>query len=109
MAKYVKVEDVIDLINGLDSLPWEEETEELVNGLSVYETENADTVKELLEGKWVDSIKVQEALGMSFTECFFMFEFSRTSEWWSVAGKTEEERARNGQKVTTCFRVKRGE
>lgn len=39
MAKYVKVEDVIELINGLDSLPWEEETEELVNRLPIYDTD----------------------------------------------------------------------
>ena len=37
MSKYVKVEDVIDLINGLDSLPFEEETEEIVNCLPIYD------------------------------------------------------------------------
>ena len=33
MSDYISKQDVIDLINGLDSLPWEEETEEIVNGL----------------------------------------------------------------------------
>lgn len=33
MSDYIRKQDVIDLINGLDSLPWEEETEEIVNGL----------------------------------------------------------------------------
>ena len=36
MTKYVKVKDVVELINGLDSLPFEEETEELVNQLPIY-------------------------------------------------------------------------
>lgn len=39
MAKYVKVEDVIDLINGLDSLPFEEETRDIVNSLPIYDTD----------------------------------------------------------------------
>lgn len=39
MAKYVKVDDVIELINGLDSLPWEEETEDIVNSLPIYDTD----------------------------------------------------------------------
>ena len=33
MSDYIKRQDVIDLINGLDSLPCEDETEELVNSL----------------------------------------------------------------------------
>lgn len=39
MAKYVKVEDVIELIKGLESLPWEEEVEELVYSLPIYDTD----------------------------------------------------------------------
>ena len=35
-----------------------------------------------------------------------MFDFSRTAEWWAIVGETEEERARNGQKITTRFRLK---
>ena len=51
MSRYVKVEDVKDLINGLDSLPWEEETEDIVNRLDTYDTD--EVVKELREyGKW---------------------------------------------------------
>lgn len=37
MSDYIKRQDVIDLINGLDSLPWEEETEELVNRLQTLD------------------------------------------------------------------------
>ena len=46
MSKYVKAEDVIELINGLESLPWEEETEEMVNRLPAYDL---DKVVERLE------------------------------------------------------------
>ena len=45
MAKYVKVEDVVELINGLDSLPFEEETEDIVKSLPIYDTDKV--VKEL--------------------------------------------------------------
>ena len=66
------------------------------------------TTRELLAMEWVESDKVQRALGMSFAECFAMFDFARVAEWWSVVGKTPEERARNGQKVTILFRIKGG-
>lgn len=59
MSKYVKVEDVIELINGLDSLPWEEETGEMVNRLPAYDL---DKVVERLEEER------QKALIFSHTE-----------------------------------------
>lgn len=62
-----------------------------------------------LSGDWVESEKVQELTGMTFSECFSAFDFSRTAEWWSVVGETEEERQRNGQKVTNLFRLKEGQ
>ena len=62
-----------------------------------------------LRREWVESEKVQELMGMDFTACFHTFDFSRTAEWWSVVGKTEEERQRNGQKVTCFFRLKEGQ
>lgn len=47
MSKLVRVEDVVNLINGLESLPWETETEELVNSLPIYDTEKvANDLKE---------------------------------------------------------------
>lgn len=49
---------------------------------------------------------MQDALGLSFKECFEKFDFLRESEWWSVVGKTKEERQRNGQKISTFFRVR---
>ena len=67
-----------------------------------------ETLRDLVLGKWVECEKVQRALGMSFSECFALFAFSRSAEWWSVVGNTAEERAREGQKVTTCFRLKKG-
>lgn len=67
---------------------------------------DTETLRDFVEGKWVESEKVQNFLNMSFSECFSKFDFSREAEWWSVVGKTEEERQRNGQKVTTYFRLK---
>lgn len=65
-----------------------------------------NNIKAFLNGEWVESDIVQELLRLSFSECFFLFDFARTSEWWSIIGKTEEERKRNGQKVTILFRIK---
>lgn len=62
-----------------------------------------------LSGDWVESEKVQELTGMTFSECFSAFDFSRTVDWWSVVGETEEERQRNGQRVTNKFRLKEGQ
>ena len=39
MDKFVKAEDVKDLLNGLDSLPWEDEVEEMVDRLVVDDVE----------------------------------------------------------------------
>ena len=68
-----------------------------------------EVMEELKEGKWVDTDKVQKALGLSFKEAFSMFDFSRTAEWWSVVGKTDEERDRQGQKICKCFKLKPGQ
>lgn len=62
----------------------------------------------LLKGEWVDCDAVQKALNISFGDGLKIFDFSREVEWWSLIGKTPEERKRNGQKISTFFRVKRG-
>ena len=69
-------------------------------------TYNMDVINELLDGKWVDSEQVQNALGFSFEKCLSKFNSSREAAWCSVVGETEEERQRNGQKVSIFFRVK---
>ena len=46
MDKFVKAEDVKDLLNGLDSLPWEDEVEDMVGKLVV------DDVEKIKHGKW---------------------------------------------------------
>lgn len=46
MNKFVRAEDVKDLLNGLDSLPWEDEVEDMVDELVV------DDVEEVKHGKW---------------------------------------------------------
>lgn len=63
-------------------------------------------IKKLIAGEWIDGKELEENLGLTFNECFQMFDFSRTVEWWSICGKTEEERERNGQKVICKFRLK---
>lgn len=70
------------------------------------ELENINTLKLLLNGKWVETEKVEKALEITFAEGFRQFNYSRTAEWWSIVGKTDEERAREGQKITTYFRLK---
>ena len=47
MDKFVRAEDVKDLLKGLDSLPWEDEVEDMVDGLVV------DDVAEIKHGKWI--------------------------------------------------------
>lgn len=68
-----------------------------------------EKIVRFLLGEWVECEIVEKVLGMTFKQCFAVFEFSRTAEWWSVVGKTEEERKREGQKITTYFRIKREE
>lgn len=65
-----------------------------------------EVLKRLLNGEWIDTKEVQNALGIDFKEGLKRFDFSRTSEWWSIVGKTEEERARKGQKTIICFKLK---
>ena len=67
-----------------------------------------EALKALINGEWVDTDKVEKALGISFAEGMKRFEFSRTAEWWSIAGETEEERSHQGQKIKTRFRMKIG-
>lgn len=58
-------------------------------------------------GEWVDADLLLPELGLSFADAMFRFEFRRDAVWWSICGRTPEERARHGQKVTCYFR-KRG-
>lgn len=80
---------------------------------NVKEKKHLATLREakaaFLSGDWVESEKVQELTGMTFSECFSAFDFSRTAEWWSIVGKTKEERQLNGQKITNLFRLKEGQ
>ena len=48
MDKFVKAEDVKDLLNGLDSLPWEDEVESMVDRLVI------DDVEKVKHGKWTE-------------------------------------------------------
>lgn len=77
----------------------------IVNRLKEWFTERK-AIRAFRAGEWVESEKVQKFTGMSFAECLHKFDFSRTAEWWSVVGKTKEERQRNGQKISTYFRMK---
>ena len=89
-------------------LPWNLENN-IQKEISRIEEDHAfkeEVFFDLWRGLWVDTDKVQEALGMDFSKCFPLFDFSRTAEWWSIVGKTEEERSYNGQKIVTKFRLK---
>ena len=80
--------------------------EDVLDIITAAENKYKVALVDLLSGKWVDSKLVQELLGLSFNECFALFDFSRTADWWSIVGETEEERARDGQKIVTKFRLK---
>ena len=67
----------------------------ILEGLFTYDM---DVINELLDGKWVDSKRVQDALGLSFKECFSKFDFTGKGEWWSIVDETDGERRRNGQR-----------
>ena len=47
MDKFVRAEDVKDLLNGLDSLPWEDEVEYMVDRLPKAH------VQEVVSAKWI--------------------------------------------------------
>ena len=51
MSDYIRKQDVIDLINGLDSLPWEEETKEIVDTLPTLDEKEiiCKTVERIVE------------------------------------------------------------
>ncbi len=66
-----------------------------------------EVLESLFSGEWVNSDDVQKALYLDFSSCFKLFEFSRTAEWLSIVGETPEERAREGQKIVTKFRIKK--
>ena len=103
--RYLKEEDVINAINNAYG-------DENIRGLNdvirnISNEFDTETLKSFVLGEWVESEKVQEFLGLSFSECYRLFDIHRTAEWWSIVGKTDEERNREGQKVTCYFRLKR--
>lgn len=73
-----------------------------------------EVLLKLLSGERVEAESLVAATGWSFEQCCKRFEISRVAEWWSIVGKTDEERSRNGQKITCYFYLpqlsnKRGE
>lgn len=64
-----------------------------------------DALIDFIRGNWVDTKLIQNLLNIDFSEGMKKFAFSRNAEWWSIVGKTEEERSRNGQKITTQFKL----
>lgn len=75
----------------------EEQNERLIN--------ERDTLVNFINGQWIDAKLIQKLLQIDFSEGTSKFAFSRNAEWWSIVGKTEEERSRNGQKITTVFKL----
>ena len=58
---------------------------------------NYEALKKLLEGHWVDTEDVQDALDITFAEGMRMFEFGRMAKW--------NKSPLNGQQVITKFRL----
>lgn len=56
-----------------------------------------NTLRKLLEGQWVDTQDVQEALEISFSEGMRRFDFGRMAKW--------NKPPLNGQRVITKFRL----
>ena len=56
-----------------------------------------DTLHRLINGNWVDTQDVQDALGIGFKECLKLFDFCRTVKCTPEPS--------NGQKVITKFRL----
>lgn len=64
MNKFVNAEDVKDLLNGLDSLPWEDEVEDMVDRLVV------DDVIGVIHAKWmVEEFKNQDKKFITCSNC----------------------------------------
>ena len=62
-----------------------------------------EVLLKLLSGERVEAESLVAATGWSFKECCKRFALNRGAEWWSIVGKTDEERSRNGQKITCYF------
>lgn len=56
-----------------------------------------ETLRKLLEGHWVDSQDVQDALDIDFKECCERFELGRSAKW--------NKPSLNGQCIITKFRL----
>ena len=59
--------------------------------------EKYETLRKLLQGQWVDTQAVQEALDIDFAEGMRLFDFGRIVKW--------NKAPLNGQKVITKFRL----
>lgn len=82
MAKYVKVEDVVDFINGLDSLPFEEETADMVNRLDIYDTDSlVERVKLIALPLYADKYCI--SLGLP---AVYLGDFGRALRGWMEHG-----------------------
>ena len=72
--RLVYAEDVEDLINGLDSLPWEEDVQMLVNSLAT-----ADVVK-VAHGHWLIDKSFMPFICMC-SECGAVYDIDGAFDW----------------------------
>ena len=89
--------------------------QKVIDGLPTIDPETLPVVRQLktknevllklLSGERVEAENLVAATGWSFKECCKRFELNRVAEWWSIVGKTDEERSRNDQKITSYFRI----
>ena len=82
---------------------------EINKSKNTWTKEQKKSMRQFNKGEWVDTDIVCGALGIDFSTGYDRFELSRMASWWSMCGKTPEERMRNGQRIETKFRKKRGD
>ena len=65
MDRFVNKNDVIELLIGLDSLPWEEEVDDIVNSLPATE------VREIIHAKWERPVLIKGHWYRRCTKCLY--------------------------------------
>lgn len=69
----------------------------------------SSVAERLTNHEWIKDEDLQNVTGLGFCELNRYFDLDRRAEWWSIVGKTEEERRREGQRITCRFRMRQDE
>ena len=68
MDRYISETDVKELLIGLDSLPWAEEVDDIIEPLIEVD------VKKVIHGKWIDGMKCSNCGQVDWTKPNYCFE-----------------------------------